>query len=317
MEITFSNPTFLLFLISIPMLIISHIFTVRYLERRAVRFANFEAIRRVTGGDRASIKNSILLTRNTPLLIMRLVSLTMLIFAAAGTSLWMYGTANNYNYVISIDASSSMLADDFSPTRLAAAKLAASEFVQTLPGRSSIGVLSFSGIPFIEQQPTTDKGKVLTAIERIKVRDAGGTDIASAIITGVNMLMPQDTRALILLTDGRSTVGVPLQEGVDYAVANHAVVNAIGVATLEGGHYLQGSEVSILDEQSLQQVSQITGGKYLRAENPTAIAESLGSIASTAQGYYSVDLSGGLLLLSIGVLFIEWGLVTTRFKTIP
>jgi len=64
MEITFSNPVYLFFLVSIPFLIISHFFTMRYLKRRALKFANFEAIKRVTGGEKSIIKNSIFLSTN-------------------------------------------------------------------------------------------------------------------------------------------------------------------------------------------------------------------------------------------------------------
>ena len=104
-QITFRDPIFLWFLLSIPFLMITHFYSLRYVTRKAVRFANFEALSRVSGGEA--------LSRNIPLLILRTITLFFLICSVSGPTLWYTGQSSENNYVIALDASRSMLADDF------------------------------------------------------------------------------------------------------------------------------------------------------------------------------------------------------------
>ncbi|PIN68405.1 hypothetical protein COV94_04830, partial [Candidatus Woesearchaeota archaeon CG11_big_fil_rev_8_21_14_0_20_57_5] len=119
---TLQNPRFLWLLLSIPLLVLSHIIALRIVRKKALAFANFEAIERVTGKR--------VVSRNTGVLVVRSVVFCMLILSAAGPVLWRYGVTESTTTVLAIDASASMLADDFSPNRLEAAKQAALMFLQ-------------------------------------------------------------------------------------------------------------------------------------------------------------------------------------------
>jgi Ca-activated chloride channel family protein len=325
MQITFTNPTYLFFLFSIPLLILTHFFTMIYLRRRAFKFANLEAIWRVTGGDKAYFKNTIFLTHNTLLLMLRISILVFLILAAAGTILWTQSSTNNYDVVLAIDASSSMLATDFEPTRLDAAKSEAINFVNRLSSRTRSGLVSFAGSSFVEQDLTSNPSDVVSAIEKLEVKSVGGTDIGGAIITASNVLMAAQTpgnekeraRIIVLMTDGRSNVGATIQDGVDYALKNNIRIFTIGVATPEGGTYLRTESISKLDEPSLQYVADSTQGKYFKAESAQNITSSFEQILTANTQNIPNNLSRVFLLLGVTLLFLEWGLISTRFRSVP
>ncbi|PIZ50354.1 hypothetical protein COY28_05480, partial [Candidatus Woesearchaeota archaeon CG_4_10_14_0_2_um_filter_57_5] len=197
---TLQNPRFLWLLLSIPLLVLSHIIALRIVRKKALAFANFEAIERVTGKR--------VVSRNTGVLVVRSVVFCMLILSAAGPVLWHYGVTESTTTVLAIDASASMLADDFSPNRLEAAKQAALMFLQNASPGSRVGVVSFSGTAEVLVQPTQDDTIAHSVIENLRVMTAGGTDLGEALITSVNLLISDPrSKRIILLTDGRSTVG--------------------------------------------------------------------------------------------------------------
>jgi Ca-activated chloride channel family protein len=208
----FTNPFYLWLLASIPLLIVTHFFVLGYLKRRAVKFANFEAIKRVTG-TKFELKNVRTISKNRFLLIIRIFVLLFLIFSIAGPVLWYSGQSSEFDFVIAIDASSSMLADDFIPYRLDAARKASSLFVESLKAKTRVGVVSFAGTSFVELDLTDNMKKTEEAINGIRIKRVGGTDIGGAITTSSNLLLREENaRVIILLTDGQSTVGTPVDE---------------------------------------------------------------------------------------------------------
>ncbi len=321
MEITFTSPYFLFFLLSVPLLVISHFFTMVYLKRRAFKFANLEAIKRVTGGDKASFRNTIFLSRNVGVLVLRVTVLLLLIFSAAGTTLWIDRLTSDFNVVIAVDASSSMLADDFSPNRLEAAKAAGADFITKLSSKTSVGVVSFSGASFVEQPMTTNIEQALGAIDAVKIRTIGGTDIGGAIVTSTNLFLapgqPTNARVLVLLTDGQSNIGAPIDEGINYALANQVRIYTVGVATAEGGKYLRVEGLSTIDEPTLQKIASKTGGRYFRADSSQKLTDTFNDILASSRQRTPVTLSHYLLLVALVMLFFEWGLISTKYRSIP
>jgi Ca-activated chloride channel family protein len=136
MKIVFDNPQFLWYLISVPVLVLSHFLFLKYTKRKAIRFANFEALKRVSGER--------LITKNLTILVLRSLTLTILILAVAGPVYWYKGLSNDNDFVLALDTSASMTAKDLKPTRLEAAKQAAEAFVNSLSSRTNLGLVTFS-----------------------------------------------------------------------------------------------------------------------------------------------------------------------------
>lgn len=310
MEIVFANPIYLWFLASFPILIMLHFISLKHLKRKSIKFANFEAIERVTGGQ--------LLSKNIGLLYLRLTILLLIVLAVSGTVLWYYGQSSDYSYVLAIDSSTSMLTDDILPSRLDAAKNAALSFIDSLAAKTEIGIISFSGTSFVEQEPTTDLANVKIAINNIEAQRVGGTDFSEAIITSANLMVDSGkAKVIILLTDGQSNVGAPIMEAINYAKENRVLIHTIGVGTREGGKILGLDLISKLDELTLKSIASNTGGEYYRATDQESLTATYKDIAASTRERVSIELSPMFMMFALILLFTEWILVNTKYRTIP
>jgi len=317
-DMTFENPVYLWYLLSIPLLVYTHFYFFKHSKLKAVKFANFEALKRVTGEK--------LITKNIIILVIRVFVLLCIIFAASGAVLWYEGGVSENDFVIAIDTSASMAARDVVPSRIEAAKKAAVEFVDNLDSRSSIGVVSFSGVTFIDSVLIDNKESVKKTIENIEISRTGGTDIAGAIITSTNLLLNSDKgKTIILITDGSNTVGAFIEDsvrnGVEYAALNHVVVHTIGVGSESGpiGYLPEYYNISaVYNENTLKLISNTTGGYYFKAMSEEELAQAYKEIGrASKKGFIPVKLSYGLMLIALMLLFFEWGLISTRFRRIP
>jgi len=318
MYLTFSHPEYLWYLISIPVLIISHFAFLKYAKRKAIRFANFYALKRVL--------EQKIITKNYSILIIRALILLSLIIAIAGTSLWYKGNTYQNDYVIAIDTSASMSANDFPPSRLDVAKDYTRKFIDALDAQSSVGLISFSGASFIEQLPTNEKSELIQSIEDIQIAHVGGTNIPDAIVTSTNMLLnSKQGKTIILITDGSNTESYftkdPILEGINYAKKNNIMIYTIGIGTNTGpiGYLPEYYNISaVYDADNLLRIANGTGGKYYAASTNNDISNAYNDILSNyKEAYLSVDLGIGLSLFALGLLFLEWFLVNTRFKSLP
>lgn len=312
--LTFTDPGNLWFAFSIPLLIIIHFYTLRFSRKKAIKFANYEAIERISGG--------VVLTKNITLLVLRLIILVCFILAASGAILNYTGQGTDQKFVLAIDSSSSMTATDMAPSRLDSAKTAAKIFVDEIGSKTRVGVLSFAGSSVILQALTDNMDNVLSSIDNINILAIGGTDIGEAMITGVNMFNSNEAdmeggRSIIILTDGRSNVGVSVDKAILYCNEANIMVHTIGVGTKEGG-ILQGTTVTLtLDEESLQNIAQSTGGAYYRAETNDQLIEAYKKIANISETKVSIHLSKSLLTIALFLLLLEWCLINTRYRTLP
>jgi Ca-activated chloride channel family protein len=255
---------------------------------------------------------------NLPLLFLRLFTLLFLIFALSNPIIWYIGRGGDFNYVIAIDISGSMLADDFSPNRLEAAKNAAIEFVDNVPNDSKLAAMGFSGTPFIIETLTDDFDKIKEAVNSMDVEFSSGTAVGDAIMAASNILMEEEKgRVVVLLTDGQSNVGTIVEKSINYANDRYVTINSIGMATSEGGR-LQGIEaLSILDEDTLRKISENTGGDFYKAADNTQLIAAYKDIAKTSSKKLPVKLTLWLIILTFLTLSIEWVIVNTKFRSVP
>lgn len=196
-------------------------------------------------------------------------------------------TGEGIDIVLCLDISGSMLAQDFTPNRMEAAKNVAGEFIDNRP-TDRIGLVIFSGESFTMCPLTTDRMVLKTQLSNVQsglLED--GTAIGSGLATGVDRLRnsPSKSKVIILLTDGENNGGlIDPNTAKEIAKSVGVRVYTIGMGT-EGfapvpiqtpqGVILSREKVNI-DEKLLTQIAKETGGLYYRAKDN----ESLHSIYS-------------------------------------
>jgi Ca-activated chloride channel family protein len=317
MEIVFQRPWALLFALIIPLLIVLHYYFFEHARRRAIKFANFSAMKRVTGTH--------LLTKNTGQLILRMIIFISLILALAHPILWYEGNASIKDYVIAIDTSSSMLADDVKPDRLSVAKQAASAFLDKVEAYTEIGLVSFAGVSFIKSPLTTEKITLKNKVENIEIQLGGGTDIGGALVASTNMFKEDNKiKTIILITDGSDTAGSFIDESItnalDYVKEKNIIVHTIGIGTGGGksGYINSTLLTAVYDIETLKRIAELTGGNFYEAKNSQDMTLAFQKILSeTVKSKLAYDTSLVLLLNALVLLFLEWTLLNTRFRALP
>jgi Ca-activated chloride channel family protein len=237
--------------------------------------------------------------------------------------------------VLALDISTSMLAADFSPNRVEAAKSVAIEFISGRPN-DRIGLVVYSAESFTQCPLTTDHPVLINFFKDIRcgmVED--GTAIGTGLATAVNRLKDSDAKSkvIILLTDGVNNTGaVPPLTAAEIARSFNIRVYTIGVGTRGEAPYpietpfgVQYRNMPVdIDEGVLSQIAQTTNGKYFRATNNKKLKEIYKEIdelektkfqvteySKRDEKYFWFAVVAGLLLL-LELLFRY-----TLFRTIP
>lgn len=312
MEITFSDPIYLWFIFIIPLFLFTHFYSFKFVKRRAIRLANFESIKRVSGAEKISL--------NWLVIIIRFFTILLLILSVSGMIIWYEGKSSDNSFIIAIDASGSMLAQDFTPNRLEAAKEAAILFVDGLETNTEVAVLSFSGIANIEKELSTNLIEVKDSIRKISLNSMHGTAIGDVIRVSLNIFSEQDKpRSIILLTDGRENVASEeeFDKIVNKAKEDKVTIHTIGIGTSSGG-LLPGIEmISTIDDRFLQKIADDTGGKYYHVEDNERLMEAYKAISTTSESLIPFNSRVPFIFAALFFLFLEWGFLNTKFKSIP
>lgn len=219
--------------------------------------------------------------------VLRMAGLSLLLVALARPQTFSSGEnvyTEGIDVAMLLDVSTSMLAEDFKPNRLEAAKDVISDFIG---GRTSdkIGLVIFAKESFTQCPLTIDYSVLQNMIGDIKtglLQD--GTAIGNAIANGVNRLKESEakSRVIILLTDGENNAGevdpvTAAQIAKEFGIRIYSIgVGSRGMApypfdTPFGKRYQQ--VPSRIDEETLTNIAQITGGKYFRATNNKKLAD--------------------------------------------
>lgn len=238
--------------------------------------------------------------------------------------------------VLALDLSSSMLAEDLTPTRVEAVKQVAASFVQ---GRQNdrIGLVVFAGQAFTQAPLTLDYNVMLSLLSELEVgMIEDGTAIGMGLATAVKRLQESDaeSKVVILLTDGRNNRGeIDPVTAAQMAQALDIKVYAIGAGTRGEapitiddpayGRRRMRMRVDV-DEPTLQAVAEQTGGRYFRATDTRsleAIYSEIDELETTEIEVEHYTQYGELfhfpLALGLLVLVLEVGLGNTVLKKIP
>lgn len=202
--------------------------------------------------------------------------------------------------VLAIDVSTSMLARDFKPDRLSAAKDISIEFIAQRP-TDRMGIVVFAGESYTQCPLTTDRATLINLMKEVQtdlIED--GTAIGNGLATAVARMKDSDakSRVIILLTDGVNNRGeVDPAMAAEIAKTYGIRVYTIGVGRQgEAPYPVQtpwGMDVQMMpvqiDEDLLRQIAAETGGKYFRADDNTKLAEIYGEIGQMEKTRITVD----------------------------
>jgi len=270
MNLTFANPNLLYLLIIIVPVIVWYIFNYKR-THASIQVSTIKGI----GQNHLTYKH---ILRHV-VFAFRILVIALIIIAIArpqSTLSWRNEESEGIDIVLALDVSSSMLARDFQPDRLEAAKDLAIQFIA---GRHNdrIGLVVFSGESFTQCPLTTDQAVLINLFRDLKsgmIED--GTAIGMGLATSVSRLKDSDAKSkvIILLTDGVNNQGsIAPATAAELAQTFGIRVYTIGVGT-EGmapypfntpfGVQLRNLPVEI-DEETLQLIADNTGGEYFRA----------------------------------------------------
>lgn len=226
--------------------------------------------------------------------------------------------------MLAMDVSTSMLARDFNPDRLSAAKDIAIEFIAQRP-YDRIGIVVFAGESFTQCPMTTDRSTLINLMKEVQtdlIED--GTAIGNGLATAVARMKDSDakSRVVILLTDGVNNSGeITPQMAAQIAKTYGVRVYTIGVGARGMAPYpvmtpwgvdIQNVQVEI-DETLLEEIAETTGGKYFRATDNTKLMEIYSEINRMEKVRTTVDsfpvyreLFGTYALVALAALVLEF-----------
>ena len=240
--------------------------------------------------------------RHLPI-ILRTVALSLIIIAIArprSSSQMQKVDTEGIDIMLAMDVSSSMLAMDFTPNRINAAKDIAVEFIAQRPS-DRMGIVVFAGESYTQCPLTTDRA---TLINLMKDVDTGliddGTAIGNGLATAVARMKDSDakSRVVILLTDGVNNCGeITPQTAAEIAKTYGVRVYTIGVGREGTAPYpvmtpfgIKYQDVKVeIDEELLKEIASSTGGRYFRAKDNTKLSEIYAEISKMEKTRITVD----------------------------
>ena len=321
----------LLWLLVIPVLLVAHYIYLELKGRRPhIRVPDIKPWM-------ASGTSIMSVIRHLPILL-RTIALVMIVIAIArprSSTKMDKVDSEGIDIVLAMDVSTSMLARDFTPDRISAAKDIAIEFISQRPS-DRIGIVVFAGESYTQCPLTTDRATLINLMKEIQtglIED--GTAIGNGLATAVARMQGSDakSRVVILLTDGVNNSGeITPQTAADIAKTYGVRVYTIGVGAngmapypvmTAWGVQMQNVEVEI-DEQLLKNIAQTTGGKYFRATDNTKLAEIYSEINKMEKARTTIDsfpvykeLFHSFALVALICLLLEAVLNLVILKKLP
>ncbi len=288
-QLAFLSPDRLWILLVIPVLVAAYIWATTRKNRRGMRFTNTSML------DVVVPKQS--QWRRHLAVVLSLLSLITLTAAFAQPKDQVDVPRERATVVIVIDASLSMQATDVQPNRFDAAKKAAIAFVEALPDKYNVAVVSMAGNASILVPPTLAHNTVENAINGIQLQDS--TAIGEGIYTALRALQqaPKDPNnpdsiapgAIVLLSDGSNTVGRAPQQGAAEARQAKVPIYTIAYGTENGYVDLEGKREPVpVDHEAMKQIATISQGRYFAAATPEELATVYNNIRSEV-GFEKAD----------------------------
>ena len=282
-EYDFNAPVWLLLLLVLPPIL--------YFLLRAEKKRKGDVTYSLSIANQRSLGSAWITRLREGIILAFMVALAFLILALAKPYHWSMNDESSVDYkygidiILTMDVSGSMLARDFEPNRLEAAKLVAKEFIKGRRG-DRIGLVVYGESAFTACPATLDYNVLIEQLSRVGVDDriGNGTAIGTGLGTAVTRLRDERNsgKVIILLTDGRNNSGeISPLTAAELARAKGIRVYTIGVGgngpalmpqnTVFGTQFVP-QEVDI-DESTLTKIADLTKGRYFRATDKNSLQD--------------------------------------------
>jgi hypothetical protein len=301
MEVIFGTPKYLFYLLFVPIVIITHYLVLRISKKSAVPFANYEALSRIS--------KKYIFTQNNHQLFVRVIAIVLVVFALAEMTFLYSSESTTPNTIILIDASNSMAYSDNNGESLRYAKDIAEAYASKQHMFSQVGVITFSTISKVIYPLQRMDPSVNLAISGLVPHNVGGTDVGTAIMNSIQMLIPlEGDKKVLVLTDGRASFGTALRDALSNAVMNQVVIDSVIIGTEETDE--EGYSIS-----AMKLIANMTEGKmHFAAGTPESIAK---HITTYKEASVHLSLREYLLIAALVIITLEWALSKSIYKTIP
>jgi Ca-activated chloride channel homolog len=315
---SFATPMLLWALLLIPLAVAAYLLAQRRRIKYAARFTNLDLLTNVVDASPGR-------RRHLPPAL-AIAALAALLLALARPQTVVAVPREEASVVLAMDSSVSMTATDVEPTRLDAAKSAASDFLDGLPERFRVGLVSFASSASVLQEPTDDREAVRSSLASLE--GDLGTALGDAILRSVE-LAPESTAnsttgdeatfSVLLLSDGANSTGSDPLEAIEVAKEAGVAIYTIALGTDAGTVELTDdsgfSQTFAVppDPETLRQVAEETGGRFFEAPTEAdlqAVYDELGSRVAFEEDERELTAAfagaGAALLLLGGSLSVLW-----------
>ena len=259
---------------------------------------------------------------------MLLLALTSLVVALARPARIEEVAKERATIVVAIDTSLSMMAEDVAPNRLEAAKDAATSFVDLLPAKLNVGLVSFNRTATVLVSPTEDRASIKRAIAGLQLDQ--GTAIGEAIFASmqaIDAVAPAKDSAeaapgrIVLMSDGETTAGRPDEVAASAARERNIAISTIAFGTPNGSIVVPGEDRRInvpVNEDALRAIAKQTAGTFFTAATAEQLKAVYADIGSSV-GYQEArqEIGGWFIGGGIAALFVTAAFSLLWFSRLP
>ncbi|MDP3822124.1 MAG: VWA domain-containing protein [Burkholderiales bacterium] len=334
-------PQFLWLMFALPLLPALYLWLLRRRGKPALRYSSLELVRAASSRP---------WRRHVPPALL-LLACSLLLFALARPAAPVTLPWARTTIMLAMDVSLSMRVADVQPSRLVAAQEAAKLFLRELPRNIDVGLVTFAGSTQVAQAATLDRESLVGAIDAFQMQR--GTAIGNAIVLCLAELFPDhgidlgdmtfgarklalragerekaapkqidpvapgshDAAAIILLSDGRRTMGIHTLQAAKMAADRGVRIHVVGLGVVEGEAAMDDGMAMYLklDEPTLREVARLTGGEYHHAGTAEMLRSVYRDLGSRVQVQTReteltalLSLLAAVLVLAATVLSVLW-----------
>ncbi len=310
MIFSFQDPIMLLLLMVTPLLAyIYHIYRKKKKES-VLKFSSLGIVKKASSGKKKY-------RLHLPFILL-MVAIIFIILGLADPNIPLKQAKEGVNVVLVIDDSGSMAANDYSPTRLEAAKDSAGILIDSLNAKDNIGIITFESGATTAAYLTPFKDKAVQKLRAIQQRE-GQTAIGDGLAMAIDMAtsIPNKKKVVILLSDGVNNAGViSPAEAAQYAKTNKIQVYTIGMGSEKpvvlGYDWFGNPQYAQLDENTLKQIAQETGGDYYKSVDDKTLDDIYKNISGKIDREWEQTsiknwfLIAALIVLVTNIYLIYW-----------